>query len=40
VGIAALGGGIGIWGFLAGTTGGVLISSLLQNFESSTDRKK
>jgi len=40
IGIAALGGGIGIWGFLAGTTGGVLISSILQNFESSTDRKK
>ncbi|HPF96973.1 MAG TPA: hypothetical protein PLZ00_06095 [Mangrovimonas sp.] len=33
IGIAALGGATGIWGFLAGTAGGVLISSLIQNFE-------
>lgn len=33
IGIAALGSATGIWGFLAGTTGGVLVSSLIQNFE-------
>lgn len=33
IGIAGLGGAIGIWGFLAGTTGGLLVSSLIQNFE-------
>ncbi len=38
IGIAGLGSAIGIWGFLAGTTGGVLISSLIQNFENN-DRK-
>ncbi|GGZ64537.1 hypothetical protein GCM10008088_27600 [Mesonia mobilis] len=34
IGIAGLGGAIGIWGFLAGTTGGILISSIIQNFEN------
>lgn len=34
IGIAGLGGAIGVWGFLAGTMGGVLISSLIANFES------
>jgi hypothetical protein len=34
IGIVALGGGLGIWGFFAGTAGGVLISSLIQNFEN------
>jgi hypothetical protein len=33
IGIAALGGASGFWGFLAGTTGGILVSSLIQNFE-------
>ncbi|RMA67702.1 hypothetical protein [Ulvibacter antarcticus] len=33
IGIAGLGGAIGVWGFLAGTTGGILISSIIQNFE-------
>ncbi|WP_115460579.1 hypothetical protein [Winogradskyella aurantiaca] len=33
IGIAGLGGAIGIWGFLAGTAGGILVSSLVQNFE-------
>jgi len=33
IGIAGLGGAVGIWGGLAGTVGGVLISSLIQNFE-------
>ncbi|WP_204347092.1 hypothetical protein [Psychroserpens algicola] len=33
IGIAGLGSAIGVWGFLAGTAGGVLISSLIQNFE-------
>jgi hypothetical protein len=33
IGIAGLGGAIGVWGFLAGTAGGVLVSSLIQNFE-------
>lgn len=32
--IVALGSGIGVWGFLAGTTSGVLISSIIQNFEN------
>ena len=32
IGIAGLGGAIGVWGFLAGTTGGVLITSIIQNF--------
>lgn len=34
IGIAGLGGAIGVWGFLAGTMGGVLISSLIANFEN------
>jgi hypothetical protein len=34
IGIAGLGGAIGIWGGLAGTVGGVLVSSLIQNFEN------
>ncbi len=34
IGIVGLGSGIGIWGFLAGTAGGVLISSIIQNFEN------
>ena len=33
IGVAAFGGAVGIWGFLAGTAGGVLVSSLIQNFE-------
>ncbi|WP_223550513.1 hypothetical protein [Aestuariivivens sp. NBU2969] len=33
IGIAGLGGAVGIWGFLAGTAGGVIVSSLIQNFE-------
>ena len=33
IGIAGLGGAVGVWGFLTGTAGGVLISSLIQNFE-------
>ena len=33
IGIAALGSATGIWGFLAGTTGGILVSSIIQNFE-------
>tara|TARA_R110000868_G_C10789163_1_gene756137 strand:- start:99 stop:1109 length:1011 start_codon:yes stop_codon:yes gene_type:complete len=33
IGIAGLGGAVGIWGFLTGTAGGVLVSSLIQNFE-------
>ena len=32
IGIAGLGGAVGVWGFLAGTTGGVLITSIIQNF--------
>lgn len=39
IGIAGLGSAIGIWGFLAGTTGGVLVSSLLQNYEGTSKRK-
>lgn len=34
IGIAGLGSAFGMYGFLAGTTGGVLISSLIQNFEN------
>lgn len=34
IGIVGLGGGIGVWGFLAGTTGGVLVASLIENFEN------
>jgi len=37
IGIAGLGGAIGIWGGLAGTVGGVLISSLIQNFEKKSN---
>lgn len=33
IGIAGLGGAVGVWGFLTGTAGGVLVSSLIQNFE-------
>jgi hypothetical protein len=33
IGIAALGGAIGFWGFLAGTAGGTFIASLIHNFE-------
>lgn len=33
IGIAALGSAVGVWGFLAGTTGGVVIASIIQNFE-------
>jgi uncharacterized membrane protein len=32
IGIVGLGGAIGFWGFLAGTTGGVLIASIIENF--------
>ncbi len=34
IGIAGLGSAFGVWGFLAGTAGGVLVTSLLQNFEN------
>ena len=34
IGIAGLGSAIGVWGFLAGTMGGALISSLIANFEN------
>jgi len=37
IGIAGLGGAIGIWGGLAGTAGGIMISSLIQNFEKKPD---
>jgi hypothetical protein len=37
IGIAGLGGAIGVWGFLAGTAGGVLVSSLIQNFEKNNN---
>lgn len=40
IGIAGLGGAIGVWGFLSGTMGGVLISSLIVNFEKKNDIKK
>lgn len=33
LGIVGLGGAIGVWGGLAGTAGGVLVSSIIQNFE-------
>jgi len=33
IGIVGLGSGIGVWGFLSGTLGGTLISSIIQNFE-------
>lgn len=33
IGVAALGGAVGIWGWLASAAGGVFISSLIQNFE-------
>ncbi|MCY2687571.1 hypothetical protein [Salinimicrobium sp. TH3] len=35
IGIAALGGAMGIWGWFATAAGGVFISSLIQNFEKS-----
>ena len=34
IGIAGLGSAIGVWGFLSGTMGGILISSLIANFEN------
>lgn len=37
IGIAGLGGAIGVWGWLAGAAGGVLVSSLIQNFEKNKD---
>ncbi|MEH1009199.1 hypothetical protein VDP25_15780 [Winogradskyella sp. ECml5-4] len=33
IGIVALGGGIGIWGWLATAAGGAFISSIIQNYE-------
>lgn len=33
IGIAGLGSAFGIWGFLSGTLGGILVSSLIANFE-------
>lgn len=39
IGIAGLGGAIGVWGWLAGAAGGVLVSSLIQNFEKDKDSK-
>lgn len=33
IGIAALGGGIGLWGWLATAAGGAFISSLIQNYK-------
>ncbi len=33
IGIAGLGGAVGIWGFLTGTAGGILVSSVIQNYE-------
>ncbi|MDT0691566.1 hypothetical protein RM549_17375 [Salegentibacter sp. F188] len=33
IGIATMGGAIGIWGWLATGAGGVFVSSLIQNFE-------
>lgn len=38
IGIAGLGSAFGISGFLAGTTGGILISSLIQNFEKKKEK--
>ncbi|WP_116695032.1 hypothetical protein [Marixanthomonas spongiae] len=37
IGIAGLGGAVGIWGFLAGTSGGVFIASLIENFEKKNE---
>lgn len=37
IGIAGLGGAVGVWGWMAGATGGVLVSSLIQNFEKDKD---
>ena len=34
IGIVGLGTGIGLSGFLTGTIGGVLVSSIIQNFEN------
>ena len=34
IGIAAFASSTGIWGFVVGTAGGVLISTLIQNFEN------
>lgn len=39
IGIAGLGGAIGVWGWLAGAAGGVLVSSLIQNFEKNNENK-
>lgn len=39
IGITALGGGIGVWGWLATSAGGVAVSSLIQNFEKSKKDK-
>lgn len=33
IGVVGLGGAVGVWGFLSGTAGGVLIASLISNFE-------
>jgi hypothetical protein len=33
IGIAALGGAVGIWGWFAGAAAGVMVSSLIQNLE-------
>jgi hypothetical protein len=38
VGIAGLGSAIGVWGFLAGTAGGVFVSSLIQNFKNNKEK--
>ncbi|MCG9971148.1 hypothetical protein [Christiangramia crocea] len=40
IGIAAAGGAIGIWGFLAGTAGGVFISAIVQIFEKDVKKLK
>lgn len=34
IGIAALGTGVGVWGWLATAAGGVFVSSLIQNYEN------
>ena len=39
IGITALGGGIGVWGWLATSAGGVAVSSLIQNFEKGNKDK-
>ena len=39
IGITALGGGIGVWGWLATSAGGVAVSSLIQNFEKDKKNK-